>query len=80
MDGVPIAEAASGWHGPEAVVFTVIGGLAILALALIIRHIMKCDRDTARIHARLDEITATLAELKASVAVIKALEEERRPK
>ena len=80
MDGVPVAEAASGWAGPEAVVFAVIGVLAVIAFVGLWRHISKCDTNQQLLHSRISAVkdeVATLkgedvAKLKEDVAYIRA--------
>lgn len=72
MDGVPVAEAAAGWGGPEAVVFGVIGVVAIFAFVGLVWHQKRCDASTALLHQRVSALKDEMAELKESVAYIRA--------
>ena len=72
MEGVPVAEAAAGWAGPEAVVFAVIGVLAVIAFVGLWRHISKCDTNQQLLHSRISAVKDDVAKLKEDVAYVRA--------
>ena len=72
MEGVPVAEAAAGWAGPEAVVFAVIGVLAFIGVFGLVWHLKRCDASTALLHQRISALKDDVSKLQTDVAYVRA--------